>query len=363
MRLAVVSCLLAITPIAAQAADGPKLDISGDVRLRLEQDWDSQNAVGVEREERTRARLRLRLNGKTDLGSGFVARGRVRTTGANPGSANITFADFDGNPTDDFKVLVDQYSIAWQRRTGGVELGRMAFPFYTQNEYVWDNDIAVLGGSGNLTLHDTKFAKIKSTGGAFKLPAGITDYSGKLLAAQVTLERGPAVFAVGVFRFDADPNDRDALLLVDGNGRRDYTVLTFNGQYKLQAAGKPLVLSADYFHNVESYRSSSDPISRTHADDRDGFVLGVAWGNTNKPGNFLIGYRWFRMEKLAVNGSYAHDDAIRSGTVTDLRGHDLYASYAVMKELTFNVRSFDVERLSNREDGKRVRFDLIYKFN
>ncbi|QOV94729.1 putative porin [Novosphingobium sp. ES2-1] len=189
MRLAIAALILGI-PHAASAAEPPALDISGDVRLRLEQDWDSQTETGVKREERTRARFRARLNAKADLGDGFILRGRVRTTGESPQSANITFADFDGNPEDDLKILVDRYSLAWQHRAVGIEAGRMAFPFFTPNEYLWHNDVAVLGLSGNLGVPLTDAAKLKFSAGAFKLLVGPARYSGKLIAGQAVLERG-----------------------------------------------------------------------------------------------------------------------------------------------------------------------------
>ena len=53
---ALVSAGLLVSP--AQAQDAPSVDLSGDIRLRLEQDWNSRTAAGVERPERTRARYR-----------------------------------------------------------------------------------------------------------------------------------------------------------------------------------------------------------------------------------------------------------------------------------------------------------------
>lgn len=361
MRLAVAALMLGI-PQAASAAEPPALDISGDVRVRLEQDWDSQTETGVKREERTRARIRARLNAKADLGDGFILRGRVRTTGESPQSANITFADLDGNPEDDLKVIVDRYSLAWQHSAVGIEAGRMAFPFFTPNEYLWHNDVAVLGLAGNLGVPLTNSANLKFSGGAFKLLVGPARYSGKLIAGQAVLERGPAVLAAGLFRFDADRSDEDRLLLRDGNGSRDYSILAFNAQYKLRASGKPLVVGADLYRNLEGYRGALDPISRAHADQRTGYVFSAAWGDASEPHHLLLGYRWFRMEKLAVNGSYAHDDPFRAGAVTDLKGHDIYANYAITNAFTLGIRAMAVERLTTREDGKRVRLDLTYKF-
>jgi hypothetical protein len=361
MRSAVVALLLGM-PQAAAASDAPAFSISGDVRLRLEQDWDSQTETGVKREERTRARNRVRISAKADLGGGFIVRGRARTTGQSQQSANITFVDFDGNPDDELKILVDQYSLSWQQRAVGLEGGRMAFPFFTANEYLWDNDIAVLGLSGTVGAPLSGPGKLKFSAGAFKLPVGITQYSGKLLAGQTVLEHGPALLAAGLFRFDADRGDKDRLQLIDGNGGRDFTILSFNAQYKLPAAGKSLVIGADFYRNLQGYSGALDPISRANANQRTGYVFSASWGDTSKPGHLQLGYRWFRMERLAVNGSYAHDDAFRSGSVTNLKGHDINASYAITRAFTVGIRAFAAKRLTSRENGKRARLDLLYKF-
>ena len=349
-------------------AEAPGLDLSGDVRLRLEQDWDSRKADGSKRDERTRARIRVRVNAKSDLGNGFTVKGRVRSGSKNSQqNANITFEDFDDNPGNTLKILADRYSLAWNGESAGVEAGRMAFPFFTPNEYMWDGDISPLGVAGYVSMPLSGSARLTLRTGAFRLPAGLTGYSGALYAAQGVVGAGPATLAAGLFRFDADPGDPDGALLLDNNGARDYSVLAVNAQYKLPAGGRNMTLGADFYRNLESYAHSADPISLAGKNERTGYVLSAAWGDTGAPGHFQLGYRYFRMEKFAVNASYAHDDVARFGTaaqasLTDLKGHDIYANYAVTKALTIGVRAMAVERLRSIEDGKRARLDLIYKF-
>jgi hypothetical protein len=360
---------IALSSQAALAATGPSLDVSGDVRIRGEQDWDSQNAAGVKRLERTRFRIRARLNVKANLGGGFVARGRVRTGGeGSQQNANITFHDFDGNPEDTLKLSVDQFSLAWQGKSGGVEVGRMAFPFFTQNEYFWDGDINPLGFAGNISVPIGKNWKLRLNGGAFKLPVALSLYAGELIAGQGVLEHKSATLAAGLFRFNADRSDPDRLRLLHGNGSRDYGILALNARYKLPLGGRSFVLGADFYQNLKSYRNSSNAINRANASQRTGYVLSAAWGDTSKPGHFQLGYRWSHMEKLAVNASYAHDDLARFGTpaqaaLTDLKGHDIYANVAVTKSITIGVRTMLVKRITNIENGKRARIDLSYKFN
>jgi hypothetical protein len=361
--------LLGLSAHAALAADAGSLDVSGDVRLRFEQDWGSQTGAGIDRPERTRARVRARLNAKGELGGGFTLRGRVRTAGeGSQQNANITFADFDGNPEDDLKFLVDQYALAWKGKSGGAEAGRMAFPFFTPNEYFWDGDINPLGLAGNVALPLSGKAKLKLNAGAFKLPVALNRYSGNLLAGQAVAECGRATLAAGLFRFDADRSDPDRLRLLDGNGSRNDTILALNAQYKLPLGGRPLTLGADLYQNLQGYSSAADPIGLANRDQRTGYVLSAAWGDTAKPHHWQLGYRWFHMEKLAVNASYAHDDLARFGTaaqaaLTDLKGHDVYLNYALSSAFTIGLRAMAVERITTIENGKRARLDLTYKFN
>jgi len=357
-------------PVAVAAQDRPAIDLSADARLRLEQDWDSQTATGAQRLDRARSRIRLRAQATIDFGDGFRLMGRVRTdTPDSQQNANVTFADFDGNPSDHFLVVEDRYSLAWSGKQGSIEVGRMTFPFFTQNEYFWDADIDPLGGTGSVVVPLAGKNNVRLSGGAFKLPVGLAHFSSRLFAGQAVLTRAPLTLAAGVFRFDADRADPDRLRLrlLDNNGSRDYTVLALNGQYRLPAGGKPLVLGADLYRNVQGYAASADPISRANRDQRTGYVLSAAWGDVARHGHLQLGYRWSHMEKLAVNASYAHDDVARLGNaqqsaLTDLKGHDIFANYAITNRMVIGARAMFMQRITNREDGNRGRIDLSYTF-
>jgi len=73
----------------------PKLDIQGEARLRLEEDWDSRTPAGAKRPDRARATIRMRLAGTLDLGDGFRLMGdrivpvRRRFTWPRPASRSF----------------------------------------------------------------------------------------------------------------------------------------------------------------------------------------------------------------------------------------------------------------------------------
>jgi hypothetical protein len=132
-------------------------------------------------------------------------------------------------------------------------------------------------------------------------------------------------------------------------------------------AGKPLRLGADFFRNLEDYNDAADPFTQANRNERTGYVLSAVWGGADEAGGLEAGYRYSRIERLAVNGSYSQDDIARfaagsQAQVTGLRGHDLFANYAITDQLTAGVRVMFAERLDSVEDGKRARFDLVYSF-
>ena len=92
------------TSATIQAATGldwidnnTNLTFYGDLRLRYEVDWDSQNGAGVERDDRHRGRLRARLGFNYRLSDGWSFGSRVRTGDSrSQQSPHLTFVTDDG---------------------------------------------------------------------------------------------------------------------------------------------------------------------------------------------------------------------------------------------------------------------------
>ncbi len=355
--------------LSAPALANPlKPKLSADIRVRLEQDWDSTTATGAPRADRLRSRIRARLAARIEPAEHLSVALRARTGGkGSQQNANVTFADFSGNPTEKLGVSLDQFEIDWKGKSAGLQAGRMAFPFFTQNEFMWDADINPLGVAAYASLPLGKQATLKATVGHFALPVGLADYSGRLTAGQLTYSNRQVTLAGGVFRFQPSRSDPDRLRLLDGNGQRIYTLLALNGRYTQKVAGRPLVVGVDLFHNLERYRDPSDSVGFANNNQRDGYVASASLGDTSAPRHFQIGYRYFHIERLAANSSYSHDDISRLGVPSqaansDLAGHDLYANLAVSRHLTLGLRSMLAHRLTNAEKAKRFRLDFNYSF-
>ena len=362
---AITTALVLHAPAQGQPLK-PKL--SADVRLRLEQDWDSVTATGAPRADRLRSRIRARLAARIEPANHLTVAMRVRTGGkGSQQNANVTFADFSGNPTEKLGVSLDQFEIDWNGKSAGIQAGRMTYPFFTQNEFMWDADINPLGVAAYASLPIGKQATLKATVGHFTLPVGLANYAGRLTAGQLTYSDRHVILAGGIFHIQPSHTDPDSLRLLDGNGQRAYTVLALNGRYTQKLAGKPLALGVDLFHNFERYRDPLDAMGFANYNQRDGYVFSALLGDTSGPRHFQFGYRYFHIERLAVNSSYSHDDISRLGVPSqaansDLAGHDIYANYAVNRHLTVGIRFMFAHRLTNPEDNRRFRLDLNYSF-
>lgn len=344
----------------------PKL--SADVRVRLEQDWGSTTATGAPRADRLRSRIRVRLAARIEPAKHLSVALRVRTGGkGSQQNANVTFADFSGNGPDSLGIALDQFEISWKGKVAGFEAGRMSYPFFTQNEFMWDADINPLGVAAYTSLQLGKQATLKATVGDFALPVGLAHYSGQLTAGQLTYSDRHVTLAGGIFHFQPSHADPDRLRLLDINGQRVYTVLALNGRYTQKLARKPLALGVDLFHNLERYRDPLDAVGLANNNQRDGYVLSALLGDTSGLRHYQFGYRYFHIERLAVNSSYSHDDISRLGVPSqaansDLAGHDIFANYAVNRHLTAGIRFMFAHRLTNPEDNRRFRLDLNYSF-
>ena len=363
--LASASALLLHAPAQANPL-APK--VTADIRVRLEQDWDSTTATGAPRADRLRSRIRARVAARFAPADHLTVTMRVRTGGkGSQQNANVTFADFSGNRPDRLGLALDQFAIGWKGKVAGLEAGRMIFPFFTQNEFMWDADINPLGVAANAALPLGKQATLKATLGYFALPVGLADYSGRLAAGQLTYSDRHVTLAGGIFHMEPSRSDPDRLTLLDGNGQRVYTVLALNGRYTQKLAGRPLTLGIDLFHNLKNYRDPLDTVGLANNNQRTGYVFSASLGDTSAPRHIQLGYRYFHIERLAVNSSYSHDDVSRLGVPSqaansDLAGHDIYANYAVNRHLTAGLRFMLVHRLTNPENGKRFRLDLTYSF-
>src|SRR5690606_58123 len=122
-----------IAPLSPRAAPG-ELSWSGDLRLRYENDWDSQNASGTPRTDRQRGRVRLRGAVTYDFSENWSIGARARTgSHRSQQSPHLTFAADNGG-NDDVEIVADRYFLQYRGNGSTLWVGRNSLPFWKQNE-------------------------------------------------------------------------------------------------------------------------------------------------------------------------------------------------------------------------------------
>lgn len=374
VRLLATLAASALAPSPSTAATGiafldehPNLSVSADLRVRYESDWDSHTATGTPRIDRERGRLRARLGATYKFAPAWSVGARFRTGNhQSQQSPHLTFTANDG-PSDDLEGSFDRYFVQYKEGAVTAWGGRNASPFWQQNEHFWDEDVTPTGvaatfdskqGTGTLT----------SALGAFALPDGATRLHGQLVGGQVkyTAPIKPAQFTVaaGLYSFDGDSGAR---YLRNRNGERDYLVGVLSAQWSTPVNGRPVAFGVDVMENFEDY-SAADvaPFPAKAANDTTGFVLSVQLGQLKQAKDWQFAYLYAHVETLAVNASYSQDDWARFGNgpqsdVSDYKGHEFRAAYALSKNFNLMARLFLVEAISTQQDGKRFRLDLNWK--
>jgi hypothetical protein len=357
---------------AVELGEEGKVKLSADFRFRLEADWDSQRADGRPRDDRNRARVRARvgLDWKPSKSVSFGVRLRSGSDLSHQ-SPHITIVDFDDNDTGDVDFNLDKWFLKVSRGKGWAWAGRNSVPFWRPDEIVADDDVTPAGLAAGYGW-DWEESKISLSGGYFSLPVGMRQFAGNLAAGQLVYETKAGgtglTFAGGFLGFDADPNDPDAALLLNGNGFRDYDVWVGNAQIRRKFGDLPLTFGVDYMHNAEDYSPNDpDPFTAANFDQTDGWLVSAQAGSLKQKGDWLAAYYYAEIETFAVNSSYAQDDWVRWGSATETRatnmkGHELRGAYAFSGSANLVARLYLVDAITTIEDGNRFRIDFNFKF-
>lgn len=343
------------------AGDEDKVKFYGDLRLRLESDWDSHRADGTERDDRDRARFRARLGMKVNFSESWAANVRVRSgSKRSQQSPHITFHDFDGNDTGDHDVIFDRWVLKRETETTKFAVGRSGFSEWHEMYPFWDSDVTLPGVGGGMALGE----RSRLSGGVFLLPDGAVKYNGEMLSAEWFYSTGKAwktALSIRVMR-----GEEGAEYLRNGNGDRDYDLLMFSSSYNFKGVTGGLKLKLDLAHNFHDYDLEDGTYSYAFRDERDAAKVGLVWGAL-KEDRWILGVYYAHVEALGVHASYSEDDWIRWGgggqaDASDMKGYEIRVGRGIGKRFNMVLRYFDVESPTSLQDGQRARLDINYHF-
>ena len=345
----------------------PNLSISADLRLRYESDWDSHTTAGALRTDRERGRLRARLGAGYKFSKEWSVGARFRTgSHQSQQSPHLTFTANDG-PSDDLEGSFDRYFVQYKEGAFTAWGGRNTTPFWQQDEMFWDEDVTPTGFAAML---DSKqgAGTLTSTVGVFALPDGATRLHGRLVGGQLkyTVPLKPSQFTVaaGLHSFDGESGAR---FLRNRNGERDYLIGVLSAQWTSPLGTVPLALGVDLMENFEDYSAAdAAPLPPSNAGETSGYVLSAQLGQLKQSKDWQFAYFYAHIETFAVNASFSQDDWARFGSATqsdvsDIKGHEFRAAYAITKNINVVARLFLVEAITTVQDGKRFRLDLNWK--
>ncbi|MFQ5678974.1 MAG: putative porin [Gemmatimonadota bacterium] len=357
---------------ALNASPPDTIELSADFRIRFESDFDSERANGTRRDDRTRARIRARVKLVYRHARAFSFGIRVRSgSDDSQQSPHITVLDFDGNDTGDADFNLDQWYLRGQLGGGWLWVGRNNLPFWKDHELFWDDDVTPAGIGAGYEASLGRVGSLGLSGGYFSLPVGMRQFSGNVGAGQLKYERKLGevglTAAAGLLAIEADPEDPDAEVLLNGNGGRDYTIWIGSARAGWKVRGVPLLLGADLLHNSRDYSAAdAAPLPASEADQTEGFLITARAGQLSGKGGWLAAYYYARIETFAVNSSYAQDDWVRWGSATEtrasnMRGHELRVAHAFTAAVNVVARLYLTEALTTDEDGNRFRIDFNYR--
>jgi len=311
-------------PTAAQfaTADGkPKLNVSGDLRLRTQGDFSDDD---------TRARRSGQVRGR--LGATYAVNDRV-TVGArlvtgdadDPNSTDVQLSNWD----DDFQVSLD---LAYAQINFGdlnVYGGKIPQPF-TRTDLVWDGDVNPQGLSGVYKHRLGDGSALRASGLFFIVDEDAAGADSTMVGGQVgydSAELGDFKFDVSAAYYDytlgsiagADAGDfRNNLRRPDGRYLSDFNLgdLIVGATWSGFGSRWPVRFVGDYVKNFGAETSQDT-----------GYSADLAIGRVTQQHDWRVTYGYSVAETDSVLGAFSHDNI---GIGTNYQLHALTLDYVPM---------------------------------
>lgn len=356
--------ILSVSFLGAEDGKRPgKVRLAGDLRFRMESDFDGERADGAPQSDRTRGRARARLTGAVQARPWMLVAARLRTGAVgSQQSPHVTLFDLNGNPLGDRHIVPDQYYLQLSSGRNRLWAGRSQFPFWRQNEIFWDDDVTPTGVSGKVFIPGAG-GSLQLIAGLFTLPDGAVRTQGALKAVQLLSEthvesRKIHLKAAAAF-YDIDGRHGVRRLRPEF-AVRDYSIVHSGTEIGLDGFRVPIRIGAEWMRNL----NDSGP---SHEKRNSGYLVFAALGKADRPRAASVAYTYARIEKWAIHPSYGQDDWFRWGTATqtdssDFKGHEWRLDYRLSDHLSVMGRAFSVDALSDSKRAKRLRLDLNYRF-
>lgn len=355
--------LPAVSEEAAAPLWAEDVTLGGDLRLRHEYiDQDGK-------EERHRQRVRARVSMDAVVEESVKVGVQLATGESDePISTNQSL----DNSFSKKSLWLDLAYLQWAACDSfDVIGGKMAKPWMSVSDLVWDGDLNPEGLAVN--------AKMKGDGGALMVNAGgfwidelsSTSDDRMLYVAQVAGEAklGGAKWTLGGSAFSYD-NMKGLSPLYDESdsfGNDVVEVVDEDGETTLQYATDFLLYevftAVDMKAGELPVRLYAHGVSNDDASDEDmGYLLGLRLGKAKEPGQMEFDYTYREVEANSVVGAFTDSDSFGGGS--DGEGHRVKGSLAVTKNVKVDATLFvnAIDPDGKDVDYTRAQLDLNAKF-
>jgi hypothetical protein len=349
-----------------------KLKFTADFRFRVEQDWDSQKPDGSQRDDRTRLRYRARIGATYDFKDWVSFGMRIRTGQANKQQdPQLTIGDQFSSVPIAFEKIYANFNYNWL----SAWIGKNTFPFEKQNELFWSDNVFPEGValSGKFSFENEFVQSLKVNTGHFIFATSGTSLGNDSYFEGIQLVsshwQNRVKFFPAFYYFKNMPD------IPDGGD-------TFNIDYSVVHLGANVVLlknpkvtaGFDYYQNIQDYHGN-DSIPKFLQDQKKGYVANAGIGTLNKKGDWKVQLTYTYLERFAAVDYLAQNDWARwdyssqgspDGRLTNFKGLEIMAGYALAENMNLNVRFFTVEQIVPygiaKENGNRIRLDFNIGF-
>lgn len=325
------------TQEAERRGTGPRIRLSGDLRLRGEAFWYDEDAVS-DRSNRYRGRYRARIAADAEVNDWMSAHLRLASGQGDNRSANTSFGrpgpDFDSDP-----IYLDRASLALRppehwlppATSAVLEGGKQPNPFLwkaARDSMLWDNDITPEGVALRSRGEVVKGLELFANAGYFVIDEySGTDMDPELLGAQLGAEWAGAPWSAGLRASGYGFRSLDPAFLARGEDGTDGVTASAGNLPGLFAGdsldvgelggyagwhgieGWPLVLFGYVSNNFSAERS---PLAPAAGDESLAWMVGLEIGDKAQVASF--GAAYIHLEANAFPSQYVDSNLVDGET-------------------------------------------------
>ncbi len=367
------------------------LKFNGDFRGRYDGIYSRDGS------DRNRLRYRMRFGATASLTDNFevglrLGSGQIGSAapslGGSPFSANTDL----GNDGSRKFLFVDLAYAKWTPNNAvEMQLGKMASAFWF-TDMVFDPDYNPEGGQEKFTYEINDRQALHFTAGQFVIAENfVSSGAGRnndayLFMNQVDwtaawTKRFSTRAGVGIYNFKnqrAIPASLETFINQNGTpavgtGSQNFNPIIARAEatYALESFPRfegefPITIGGEYANNPAANNAKFTG-KKYRGSDNQAYNLGVTFGSAKHKGNWQISYNYKNIETAALwHGINDDDFGFGAKGGTDVRGHQVIASYHVREPLTLNLRYMRTEQINNApgkpNEQDRIFFDLLWAF-